>query len=304
MAIAPLNYTHHTPKWGVACDPPLRGGAPHSDSPHLPTMLVVAGSADSEMGEQQESLVAPGYTLRGVWQVLHELVFKDPTGTVTEANATAWALGVVKRLVEAMGRQVGGIRVIESILLGWVTKGKTRERQRGTDVSVTIFLHVWRRVPPGDEAAPTQTPEWREKFRLQCTEHWRRWAPAALPGELLRVSGSARLVQDADAALPTRETLTDWATDGGTADWEPPGWADAVQGGLHQNPNFRSMREHVLSGRRLEAAAGRVPSAMLPPPDGRGQPQLFRGALQKRQRLLEDRGGDAAPPTVRSTPHT
>lgn len=269
------------------CDPPLRGGAPHSDSPHLPTMLVVAGSAESEMGEPQESLVAPCYQLRGVRQVLHELVFKDPTGTVTEANATAWALGVVKRLVEAMGQQVGGIRVIESILLGWVTKGKTRRGQRDTDVSVTIFLHVWRRVPPGDEAAPTQTPSWLEKFRLQCTEHWRRWALRALQDELLRVSGSARLVQDADAALPTRETLTDWATDESTADWEPPGWADAVQGGLHQNPNFRSMREHILSGRRLEAAAGRVPSAMLPPRDVWGQPQLIRGPSHKRPRLPE-----------------
>ena len=256
------------------------------------------------MGEPQENLVAPCYHLRGVLQVLVELVFKDPTGTVTEANATAWALGVVKRLVEAMEQQVGGIRVIESILLGWVTKGKTRRLQRDTAVNVTIFLHVWRRVPTGDEAAPTQTTSWREKFLHQCTDHWRRWAPAALQGGLLRVSGSARLVLDADAPLPTRETLTDWATDGSTADWEPPGWADAVQDGLHQNPNFRSMREHVLSGKRLEAAAGRVPSAVLPPRAVWGRPQLVRGASQKRPRLPENRGGDAAPPTVRSTPHT
>ena len=93
----------------------------------------------------EQSLDAASNMDQDLVLVLIELVLLDPDATVKEADATALALRVVDCLSAYYGAVNTGIRVVEGLRLGWVTKGQTRDGQKRTEESVTVFLHVWHR---------------------------------------------------------------------------------------------------------------------------------------------------------------
>ena len=77
--------------------------------------------------------------------------------------------------------------------------------------------------------------------------------------------GVARLARMAGQALPEQADLPDWRPDGCTRQWNPPGWARAVEDSFVQFKSFRYKRELLEAERVLYwPGVGRGPSPLHP----------------------------------------
>ena len=219
-------------------------------------LVAVGGPPDQFPPERPElsSLVegARSIEARDMAQVLVELIFDDTGKTVNEDTVAQWATEQVGRLAHAVAGRKSGQRVIEAIALGWVTKGKTRAGQRKTADSVTIFLHVWRRLGPLEQAASGE--DWCEMVLKKSTDHLRKQVKGVLGGAW---SSSARLAQHVGTMLPSSPSdLRDWVKDAGTVTWSGLDWDTVREHTCATFGNFRTKAEDVETGKLLTSLIG------------------------------------------------
>ena len=218
----------------------------------------------------EQGLDAASCTDQDLLLVLVELVLIDPDANVEEANATKVALRVVRCLSTYFEAANTGVRVVEGLRLGWVTKGQTREGQKRTEESVTFFLHVWHRRVSKQGDACTEEEE-LEKVRERVKETWRKAVKTRLNKDVVVAGagagwqgGLARLVRMPGQALPGIDELLDWHPGVSTRRWNPPGWLEAVKESFAQFKSFRYKHELLEAGRvHYWPGVGREPSPLL-----------------------------------------
>jgi hypothetical protein len=221
-------------------------------------LVVAAGRPEGGPSERPELLgllkAAQSIGARDTAQVLVELVFADTGKIVNDDTVAQWVTEQVGRLATAYGEQRTGVRVAEALLLGWVTKGKTRAGQRNTGDKLTIFLHVWRRLGPSEHRHNDDEAAWRAAVMRKSTEHLRRQVKDVL-GQAW--SGSARLAQQVGAPLPSSPSdLPDWEGDAATVTWGGPAWAKVQKGTFSLFGNFRTRAEEAATGKLLTNLIG------------------------------------------------
>ena len=238
-----------------------------------PAQLVAAGAPPewcpterSELSSLQEA--ARSIETRDMAQVLVELTFDDTGNSVNEDTVAQWAIEQVGRLARAYDKRTTGVRVAEAIVLGWVTKGKTRVNQRNTAHSVTIFLHVWRRL--GEREQTLSGEDWCQAVLCKSTEHLRRQVKEVL-GE--KWSGSARLAQHIGTVLPSSPSdLTDWVAGKDTVTWSGLDWDTVLKRTWATFGNFRTKAEGVATGKLLTGLIGLANPQPQPQPEPQPPP--------------------------------
>ena len=234
------------------------------------TLVVVGGSGTPELGLGAAS--CPNADLHAdLVLTLVEVGLNDPGHTVKEENATEMARRIVESLSAFYREMNTGKRVVEALMLGWVTRGQTRYGQQKTETMVTFFLHAWQRRGNKGGDAPSEEEEWAQAQK-RGSETWRKAATAHLKKDVTVLGGCwrgavVRSVRMQGDALPTRRELSDWESGACTVHWDPPGWEEAAKASFVRFEGFRSQRELIEVGRNLYwPGVGREPTGCLASP--------------------------------------